>query len=99
MALDQLVLILSKLTFGAIATFLAIILWSKTRDTAWMFIVIGTIVRYGEVVYSTLESFGVIQTDMLNLFGISIIKIVFVNLPTVFFIIAFFIMVVRRRSR
>ena len=99
MALDQWILILSRLALGSIATFLAIILWSKTRDSAWMFIIIGVIVSYGEIVYTTLVSFGVIQEDWLNLSGIGIVEVVFANLPTVFFIIAFLIMVARRSPR
>ena len=99
MTIDQWILILSRLALGSIATFLAIILWSKTRDSAWMFIVIGVIVSYGEIVYTTLVSFGVIQEDWVNFSGISIVQIVFANLPTVFFIIAFLIMVVRRSPR
>ena len=99
MTIDQWILILSRLALGSIATFLAIMLWSKTRDSAWMFIVIGVIVSYGEIVYTTLVSFGVIQEDWVNFSGISIVQIVFANLPTIFFIIAFLIMVVRRSPR
>jgi len=93
------VLNLSRLIFGAVATFLAIILWSATRDTAWMFVIIGTIVNYGDVVLSTLESFGIVSIKALPLFGVSVFKILFANLPVAFFIVAFIIMLYRRRVR
>jgi hypothetical protein len=60
----QLVVQFSKLILGAVATFLAIILWSKTRDTAWMLIVIGIIVSYVEVVFVTLNGFGIVRADL-----------------------------------
>ncbi len=96
---DATVTLLSRLVFGAIATFLAIILWSKTRDSAWMFVVIGTVVGYGEAVYSTLEAFGLAKMQLLVVWDVSIVRLVFANLPMIFYSIAFLIMVIRRSSR
>jgi hypothetical protein len=93
---EGVVIILSRLLFGAIAAFLAIILWSKTRDSAWMFVVIATIVSYGEVVYATLETLGLVQAELLVVGGVSIFRVVLANLPTVFYAVAFAIMVLRR---
>ena len=98
MVVEEMILIITRLGIGAIATFLAIILWSKTRDTAWMFVVIGTIVNYGEIVFSTLEKFGVVRTDYIVIRGISVVKVGFANLPMLFFIIAFMIMIIRKRK-
>ena len=99
MEYGQMIMILSRLAFGAVATFLAIVLWSNTRDTAWMFIVMGTILRYGEVMYTTLEMFGIVQTDLYLIGGIPVVKLVFQNLPNIFFIVAFAIMILRSRIR
>lgn len=96
MATEAMILILSRLIFGAIATFLAIVLWSRTRDAAWMLIVIGTIVGYGEVLFTTLESFGMVSVTALNIQGVSVFQLVLSNLPTVFFILAFSVMIARR---
>lgn len=93
---EGVVIILSRLVFGAIAAFLAIVLWSKTRDSAWMFVVIATIVAYGDVVYATLETLGLVEADVLVLGGVSIFRVVLANLPTIFYAIAFGIMVFRR---
>ena len=98
MELGELVLILSRLGIGAVATFLAILLWSSTRDAAWMFIVMGTILRYGEVLFSTFEILGIMRMDAVVM-GIPLVKIVFLNLPTVFFIVGFSIMISRSRIR
>lgn len=96
MATETLVLILSKLIFGAVATFLAIVLWSRTRDAAWMLIVIGTIVGYGQVLFTTLETFGMVDVSAVTVYGVSVFRVVLANLPTVFFIVAFSVMIGRR---
>lgn len=99
MGTEATITLLSRLVFGAIATFLAIILWSKTRDSAWMFVVIGTVVGYGEAVYSTLEAFGMAKMDLLVIYNVSVVRLVFANLPMIFYSIAFLIMVIRRSGR
>jgi hypothetical protein len=96
MATEAMILILSRLIFGAIATFLAIVLWSRTRDAAWMLIVIGTIVGYGEVLFTTLESFGMVSLTALTIQGVSVFELVLANLPTAFFILAFSVMIARK---
>ena len=35
------VLLVSRLVVTAVTTFLAIVLWSRTRDLAWMLMVVG----------------------------------------------------------
>ena len=99
MGLEQMVMILSRLAAGSLATFLAIILWSKTRDTAWMFIIIGIIVGYGEIVYVTLKAFGVVHAELIVFKGISLFEVVLAVLPVLFFSIAFIIMILRRSIR
>ncbi len=93
------VMVLSELGIGAITTFLAILLWSKTRDTAWMYIILGTIIGYGGTVFSTLELFGIVESDRIVIGGVSIIPVILHNLPMVFFGIGFVVMVARKRTR
>jgi hypothetical protein len=38
------------LVLGAFATFCAILLWSRSRDMAWTFIIIAAIVSYADIV-------------------------------------------------
>lgn len=94
---EQGIMMLSRFVLGAVATFLAILVWSRTRDTAWMLIVVGTVAHYGEVVFSALESLGVVRLDLVTIGGVAVFPLILANLPMLFFIIAFLVMVVRRR--
>jgi hypothetical protein len=95
----QIVYITSRLALGALASFFAIMLWSKTRDIAWMLMVIGTIVAYIETVYSILDMFGITVGDDFTIGSVHVAAIVLPSLRILFFIIAFFIMVLRKYSR
>jgi len=91
--------ILCQLVFGAAATFLAIMLWSKTRDAAWMLIVMGTIFSYIEIVYSILGLFGI---DGSNLFLVGSVPLISFALPLLrmaFFIAAFIVMIKRNSGQ
>jgi hypothetical protein len=95
----QIVFISSRLILGALASFFAIMLWSKTRDVAWMLMVIGTIAAYIETVYSILDLFGITQGDTLLIGSVPVAAILLPCLRTSFFIAAFLVMVVRRYRR
>ena len=97
MDLGQIVFIYSRLILGALAAFLAIMLWSKTRDIAWMLIVIGTITAYIEIVYSILELLGIAAHYDLFIGSVPLAAILLTALRMLFFIAAFLIMVVRRK--
>ena len=92
----QTIHIISQLSLGAIVTFLAILLWPKTRDAAWMLVIVGTIVTYIEIVYSILNSFGIGGEDFLHIGTVSLIAFILPILRMVFFIAAFLIMVIRQ---
>lgn len=94
----ELITLIVRLGFGALATFFAIVLWSNTRDTAWLFIIMGTIVRYGEIMYNTFQLFGILSGETM-VFGIPIVKILLTNLPALFFAIGFIIMIARSRVK
>ena len=95
----QVIYILIRLILGALASFFAIMLWSKTRDVAWMFMVIGTIAAYVETVYAILNILGISGVSILIVGSVPIMSIVLPCLPTVFFIAAFVVMVVRKYRR
>jgi hypothetical protein len=92
----QLLYITIRLVLGAVAAFFAIMLWAKTRDMAWMFIVIGIIAAYVETVYSILEIFGITGQAALTIGSVSLLSILLSNLPAVFFLIALAIAVARK---
>jgi hypothetical protein len=91
----QVVFISTRLILGALASFFAIMLWSKTRDAAWMLMVIGTIVAYIEIVYSILDLFGISGGNIL-IGSVPLVVILLPALRMIFFIAAFLIMVIRR---
>ena len=97
MELTEYTVLLSRLATGAIATFFAILLWSQTRDVSWVLVIIGTLVSYAEIVLTTLETFGVVSSDLFYLSGFPVFEMVLVNLPLVFLTLAFISMIVRRR--
>jgi len=92
----QLVYIVSRLTLGALAAFFAILLWAKTRDIAWMLMVIGAIASYVDTVYSILELFGITGENLPSIGSMPVVSILLPALPTIFFISAFAVMVVRK---
>ena len=92
----QLVYVISRLSLGALAAFFAILLWSKTRDVAWMFMVIGAIAAYVDTVYSILVLFGITGTNLLSIGSMPVISIILPCLPMVFFIAAFAVMIIRK---
>jgi hypothetical protein len=85
--------IISQLVLGAAAVFLAILFWPRTRDAAWMLVIIGTILIYIETVYNILNIFG-IGIDAFFLIGsVPVITFVLPMLRMILFIAAFAVMV------
>ena len=97
MVQSELILYIIKLSLGGIAAFLAIMLWSKTRDAAWMSLVAGTVIHYAGVVYNMLIDFGVVFRGDIYVLGLSLSSLLFTALPLIFFIIAFILMLHRSR--
>jgi hypothetical protein len=89
----QIILIYSRLILGALASFFAIMLWSRTRNPAWMFVIIGTITLYVEVIYSILELLGITTGYVLFIGSVSIVAVLLPILYMLFFIIALLIMI------
>ena len=95
----QIIFVYSRLILGAVAAFLAIMLWAKTRDIAWMLLVIGTIIAYIEVVHSVLETLGISATYGFMIDSVPLASILLAVLRMLFFIAAFLVMVVRQYRR
>ncbi|MCL2206038.1 MAG: hypothetical protein FWB82_05905, partial [Treponema sp.] len=80
----QIVYISLRLALGGVACFLAIMLWSRTRDVAWMLMVIGVIASYVETVYATLGVLGISSTGVLDVGTVPLMSIVLPNMSMVF---------------
>lgn len=94
---EQIMVLVTKLIFGAFATFAAILLWSRTRDPGWMFIILGTLIQYAEIMVSTFELFGILSASRVVLYGVPVVGVLLANLPLIFYGIGFIIAV--RHSR
>ena len=95
----QIIYILSRLILGAAAAFLAIMLWSRTRDLPWMLMAIGIIAAYVETVYAILKQFGIEGGNTLVIGSMPLMSILLPCLPIAFFIAAFAVMVARKYRR
>ena len=92
----QILLYIIKLVLGGIAAFLAIMLWSRTRDVAWMCLVAGTVTGYAGIVYELLEKFGIILASSAKFCGIPLSSLLFASIPSVFIILGFILMLLRK---
>lgn len=99
MSVPDFILVLTKLVLGAIATFFAILVWSRTREAAWVLFAAGVIAAYAGIVYSALRVFGIVPEDALLVRSIPIAELIAQNLPTLLFIAAFGVFLVKRRIR
>ncbi len=95
----ELVFLVSRLLTAALAAFCAIVLWSRTRDLAWMLVVIGAISSYAEILFDLLARFGLVDEARYSLAGIPVGRILLANLPFIFLIAALLIMIRRKRLR
>jgi hypothetical protein len=89
----------SHLALGAFATFCAILLWSRTRDLAWTFVIIAVILSYADIALSTLRGFGILGPDLLSYRGIPVLQIALDNLPLLFSGIGFLVAASKRRMQ
>ncbi|MDR2376843.1 MAG: hypothetical protein LBD96_10455 [Treponema sp.] len=88
------IFVFSRLVIGALAAFFAIMLWSRTRDTAWLLMIGGTITAYGESLYTILNLFG-ISAPLPAISPVPVLAIVLSNVPMLFYMAAFLVMVAR----
>lgn len=86
-----------RFMFIAFCTFLAIIVWARVRDSAWMLIVIGVITAYGDVMYALLLQFGFLPEPSNSELLAKALSYTLPNLPWFFFSAAFIVMIRKRR--
>jgi len=98
MAVRDIIIILSQISFGAIATFLAILYWSHTRDIAWMLIIVSVIVQYGQIMYSTFRMFGILGGDIFIIKDILDVGALLSVIPLIFISSAFIVLLARFKN-
>jgi hypothetical protein len=97
MSAGDTVLLVSRLATAAVAAFLAILLWSRTRDIAWMLIVIGVIASYADILFGLLSQLGLVDESRYSFLGIPIGRVLLSNLPYLFLCSALLVMIARKR--
>ncbi|MBP3772225.1 MAG: hypothetical protein J6I53_05975 [Treponema sp.] len=86
-----------KLILGGIIAFLAIMLWSRTRDFSWMFLVFAAVTGYSALVFDLLLRLGFVTSRIVILLGneIPLVQLVLAIVPSLFVIIAFILMLIK----
>lgn len=93
---SEILFFIIKLVFGGIVAFFAIMLMSKSRDAAWMTIVGGFLFSYASIVYELMVKLGVVLGNGICVFGIPLVQLIFAVVPSLFYIAAFIIMLLRK---
>jgi hypothetical protein len=93
------ILLASRLATAAVTAFLAILLWSRTRDIAWMLIVIGVIAGYADILFDLLARLGLVDESRFSPWGVPIGRVLLSNLPYLFLCAALAVMIRRKRVR
>lgn len=97
MSAGEMVFLASRLGTAAATTFLAILLWSRTRDLAWMLVVIGVIASYADIIFDFLSQVGLVDPSRYVFLGLPIARILLSNLPFLFLCVALIVMIRRKR--
>ncbi len=96
--MDSLVFTLGvRIIIGFIATFISIILWSRTREIPWIFVVLGVFFLFVKDIVEVALLFGLNNFYSTVLWGIEIVPLALNILPYLFFILAMVIFLVRHR--
>jgi hypothetical protein len=90
---------LVRILLGAVCGFFAILFWPRNRDSAWVFMILGTLVLYFHIVFEMLVKIKLLVPEYFILFGTPLFEGITLFLactPFVFFTIGFIIMIVRK---
>ncbi|QEN05382.1 hypothetical protein EW093_11890 [Thiospirochaeta perfilievii] len=94
---QMVVAIIIKLFFGFLAALTSLLLWSKTRDGAWLLMVLGVVFLYLETLLQILDSFGFILYKKIEFSSIPILPLIFEVVPFFFFALGMFVFLLRIR--
>lgn len=94
---SDVILCIIKLVLGGIAAFLAIMLWSRTREPEWMCIVAGAVTGYAGIVCDFLVKIGIVfaKNIVIPNTAIPFSTLLFTAVPLLFIIIALILMLVK----
>ena len=90
---NEIGVLVTDLVFSGVVAFIAIMLWSLTREPAWMLVIIGLVVRFGDVAFQTLYRFGIISVVELRIGGVPYFWMLIRAVPHVFIIVGLVVMI------
>ncbi len=86
-----------RLLMAFFAAFFGIGLWSKTRDAAWMLVVLGTIFLFIDSLFATLVMLGLAGYNRPTVYGVPVLEPVLAALPPLFIAAGILVFLVRNR--
>ena len=90
---------LVRVLLGAVAGFCAILFWSRNRDAAWIFMILGTLILYFHIIFEMLVKIKLLVPEFFIISGVSFFEVIALFLaavPFVFYTIGFIIMIARK---
>jgi hypothetical protein len=81
--------LLVRLVLGAIASALAILAWTRTRNLSWILVIAGILAAYAGTLYGALRIFGFLSGTEILIYGAPLGSLISDNLSILFFIAAF----------
>ena len=93
---SKILLFIIKLVFGGITAFFSILLMSKKRTISWAFFTAGFLLSYAALIYELLIELGVLTVTKYGLWGIPVSTLLCTLLPSLCFIAAFIILLLKR---
>ena len=93
----EIIFFIIRLFLGGVIAFLAIMLWSRTRDFSWMFLVLAAVTGYSSIVFDLLLKLGFVTSRNVLILGneIPLVQLVLAVIPSLFVIAAFILMLIK----
>ena len=89
--------VLVRMGLSFFAAFGAIAVWSKSRDGAWIFMVLGAIFYFVDALYETLVIIAVASYDLPIAEGVPLLESVLTGLPPFFLAVGFLVFLIHHR--
>lgn len=89
----ELGVLIVDLALSGLAAFVAIMVWSLTREPARMLLVVGVILRFGDVLFQTLDRFGILTIADIRVLDLPLFWVLLRAVPLIFIILGLAVMV------
>lgn len=80
--------LLVSLVLGAVASFLAIICWTRAATLSWILVVAAILASYAGILYRSLRLFGFFSGSEIPVFASSLGSLLSTSIPQILFIAA-----------